>query len=217
VKYISDNRKARHDYFIHETYEAGIALTGTEVKSLRQGKVNLKDSFCRIENGEVFLLGMHISPYDQGNRFNHDPLRTRKLLLHKYEIIKLLGKIQEKGYTLIPLNLYFKKGKVKVTVALVTGKKLYDKRQALAEKEAKRDIERRMKKPEQEESQSNFHIYMTHGLPLRIKLAIGFIVFCVLAIIISALGFLILALPYLLGGAVIVLVYQIVKSLLRRH
>ena len=119
VKYISDNRKARHDYFIHETYEAGIALTGTEVKSLRQGKVNLKDSFCRIENGEVFL--------------------------HKYEIIKLLGKIQEKGYTLIPLNLYFKKGKVKVTVALVTGKKLYDKRQALAEKEAKRDIERRMK------------------------------------------------------------------------
>lgn len=145
VKYISDNRKARHDYFIYETYEAGIALTGTEVKSLRQGKVNLKDSFCRIENGEVFLLGMHISPYDQGNRFNHDPLRTRKLLLHKYEIIKLLGKIQEKGYTLIPLNLYFKKGKVKVTVALVTGKKLYDKRQALAEKEAKRDIERRMK------------------------------------------------------------------------
>ena len=137
VKYISDNRKARHDYFIHETYEAGIALTGTEVKSLRQGKVNLKDSFCRIENGEVFLLGMHISPYDQGNRFNHDPLRTRKLLL--------LGKIQEKGYTLIPLNLYFKRGKVKVTVALVTGKKLYDKRQALAEKEAKRDIERRMK------------------------------------------------------------------------
>ena len=136
MKYISDNRKARHDYFIHETYEAGIALTGTEVKSLRQGKVNLKDSFCRIENGEALLLG---------NRFNHDPLRTRKLLLHKYEIIKLLGKIQEKGYTLIPLNLYFKKGKVKVTVALATGKKLYDKRQALAEKEAKRDIERRMK------------------------------------------------------------------------
>ena len=145
VKYITDNRKARHDYFIHETYEAGIALPGTEVKSLRQGKVNLKDSFCRIENGEVLLLGMHISPYEQGNRFNHDLLRTRKLLLHKYEIIKLLGKIQEKGYTLIPLNLYFKKGKVKVTVALATGKKLYDKRQALAEKEAKRDIERRMK------------------------------------------------------------------------
>lgn len=145
VKYIAENCKARHDYFIHETYEAGIALTGTEVKSLRQGKANLKDSFCRIENGELLLLGMHISPYEQGNRFNHDPLRTRRLLMHKYEILKLFGKTKEKGYTLIPLNLYFKKGKVKVTVALVSGKKLYDKRQALAEKEAKRDIERRMK------------------------------------------------------------------------
>lgn len=145
VKYIAENRKARHDYFIHETYEAGIALTGTEVKSLRQGKANLKDSFCRIEHGELLLLGMHISPYEQGNRFNHDPLRTRRLLMHKYEILKLFGKTKEKGYTLIPLNLYFKKGKVKVTVALVSGKKLYDKRQALAEKEAKRDIERRMK------------------------------------------------------------------------
>lgn len=145
VKYIAENRKARHDYFIHETYEAGIALTGTEVKSLRQGKANLKDSFCRIEHGELLLLGMHISPYEQGNRFNHDPLRTRRLLMHKYEILKLFGKTKEKGYTLIPLNLYFKKGKVKVTVALVSGKKLYDKRQALAEKEAKHDIERRMK------------------------------------------------------------------------
>ncbi len=145
VKYIAENRKARHDYFIHETYEAGIALTGTEVKSLRQGKANLKDSFCRIEHGELLLLGMHISPYEQGNRFNHDPLRTRRLLMHKYEILKLFGKTKEKGYTLIPLNLYFKNGKVKVTVALVSGKKLYDKRQALAEKEAKRDIERRMK------------------------------------------------------------------------
>ena len=145
VKYIAENLKARHDYFIHETYEAGIALTGTEVKSLRQGKANLKDSFCRIEHGELLLLGMHISPYEQGNRFNHDPLRTRRLLMHKYEILKLFGKTKEKGYTLIPLNLYFKKGKVKVTVALVSGKKLYDKRQALAEKEAKRDIERRMK------------------------------------------------------------------------
>ena len=145
VKYIAENRKASHDYFIHETYEAGIALTGTEVKSLRQGKANLKDSFCRIEHGELLLLGMHISPYEQGNRFNHDPLRTRRLLMHKYEILKLFGKTKEKGYTLIPLNLYFKKGKVKVTVALVSGKKLYDKRQALAEKEAKRDIERRMK------------------------------------------------------------------------
>lgn len=145
VKYITDNRKARHDYFIHETIEAGIALTGAEVKSLRQGHVNLKDSFCRIDNGEMFLVGVHISPYDQGNRFNHDPLRTRKLLLHKYEILKLLGRIKEKGYTLIPLNLYFKRGMVKVTVGLATGKKLYDKRQDLAEKEAKRDIERHMK------------------------------------------------------------------------
>ena len=145
VKYIADNRKARHDYFIHETVESGIALTGTEVKSLRQGKANLKDSFCRIENGECLLLGMHISPYDQGNRFNHDPLRTRKLLLHKYEILKLFGKIKEKGYTLIPLNTYFKKGKVKVTIALVTGKKLYDKRQAIAEKEVKRDMERKFR------------------------------------------------------------------------
>lgn len=145
VKYIADNRKARHDYFIHETVESGIALTGTEVKSLRQGKANLKDSFCRIENGECLLLGMHISPYNQGNRFNHDPLRTRKLLLHKYEILKLFGKIKEKGYTLIPLNMYFKKGKVKVTIALVTGKKLYDKRQAIAEKEVKRDMERKFR------------------------------------------------------------------------
>ena len=144
-KYIADNRKARHDYFIHETYEAGIALTGTEVKSLRQGKVNLKDSYCRIDMGEVFLYHMHISPYEQGNRFNHDPLRTRKLLLHKYEIAKLIGTTKEKGYTLIPLNLYFKRGKVKVTLGLATGKKLHDKRQSLMEKEAKREIERRLK------------------------------------------------------------------------
>lgn len=145
IKYITENRKARHDYFIHDTYEAGIALTGTEVKSLRRGRVNVKDSFCRLEGGEVWLEAMHISPYEQGNRFNHDPLRTRKLLLHKYEILKLIGKVKEKGYTLIPLNLYFKKGRVKVTVALVTGKKLYDKRQASAEKEAKREMDRRLK------------------------------------------------------------------------
>lgn len=145
IKYIAENRKVRHDYFIHDTYEAGIALTGTEVKSLRRGRVNVKDSFCRLEGGEVWLEAMHISPYEQGNRFNHDPLRTRKLLLHKYEILKLIGKVKEKGYTLIPLNLYFKKGRVKVTVALVTGKKLYDKRQASAEKEAKREMDRRLK------------------------------------------------------------------------
>ena len=148
MKYITDNRKARHDYFIHDTYEAGLALTGTEVKSLRAGRVNLKDSFCRVDDGEAYIVGMHISPYEQGNRFNADPLRTRKLLLHKYEIVKLIGATNEKGYTLIPLNLYFKKGRVKVTVALATGKKLYDKRQAIAEKEAKRDIERRMKNKE---------------------------------------------------------------------
>ena len=145
IKTVCENRKARHDYFIHETYEAGIALQGTEVKSLRAGRANLKDSYASIQNGEIFVENLHISPYDQGNRFNHDPLRTRKLLMHKYEIIKLLGKIQEKGYTLITRNLDLKKGKVKVTGALVTGEKLYDKRQALAEKEAKRDIERRMK------------------------------------------------------------------------
>ncbi|KXB90702.1 SsrA-binding protein SmpB [Megasphaera hutchinsoni] len=145
VKYIADNRKARHEYFIHETYEAGIALTGTEVKALRQGKVNIKDSFCRIDKGQLLLEAMHISPYEQGNRFNHDPLRQRILLMHKYEINKLWGKIKEKGYTLIPLNLYFKKGRVKVTVGLATGKKLYDKRQAIAEKEAKREANRHFK------------------------------------------------------------------------
>lgn len=145
VKYIADNRKARHEYFIHETYEAGIALTGTEVKALRQGKVNIKDSFCRIDKGQLLLEAMHISPYEQGNRFNHDPLRQRILLMHKYEINKLWGKIKEKGYTLIPLNLYFKKGRVKVTVGLATGKKMYDKRQAIAEKEAKREANRHFK------------------------------------------------------------------------
>lgn len=145
VKYIADNRKARHEYFIHETYEAGIALTGTEVKALRQGKVNIKDSFCRIDKGQLLLEAMHISPYEQGNRFNHDPLRQRILLMHKYEINKLWGKIKEKGYTLIPLNLYFKKGRVKVTVGLATGKKLYDTRQAIAEKEAKREANRHFK------------------------------------------------------------------------
>ena len=144
-KLIANNKKAFHDYFIEDTWEAGIALVGTEVKSLRMGKCSLKESFIQIHKGEIFIYNMHISPYEQGNRFNHDPLRTRKLLMHKHEILKLFGKIREKGYTLIPLNLYFKKGRVKVTVALASGKKLYDKRQTLAEKEAKRDIERRMK------------------------------------------------------------------------
>lgn len=142
---IVDNRKARHDYHIHETYEAGIALTGTEIKSIRQGRVNLKDSFCRIDNGELFLLGTHISEYEQGNRFNHDPERNRKLLMHKSEIHKLLGQVKEKGYSLIPLNFHYTRGYVKVTVGLVSGKKNYDKRADIAERDAKRDLARRLR------------------------------------------------------------------------
>jgi SsrA-binding protein len=142
VKVVSENRKARHDYHIHETYEAGIVLTGTEVKSLRGGKVNLKDSYARIENGEIMLHQMHISPYDQGNRFNHEPLRTRKLLMHRYEINKLIGKTKEKGYALVPLKLYFTRGRAKVELGLATGKKTYDKRQDIAERDAKREIDR---------------------------------------------------------------------------
>ena len=145
MKYITDNRKARHDYFIHDTYEAGLALTGTEVKSLRAGRVNLKDGFCRIDDGEAYIVGMHISPYEQGNRFNHEPERTRKLLMHKSEIKKLFQQVKEKGFSLIPLNFHFSRGYVKVTVGLVTGKKLYDKRQDMAERDAKRDIAKRLK------------------------------------------------------------------------
>ena len=142
---IADNRKARHDFNIHETYEAGIALTGTEIKSIRQGKLNLKDSFCRIENGELLLYQVHISPYEQGNRFNHEPERTRKLLMHKSEIHKLLGQVKEKGFSLIPLNFHFNRGYVKVTVGLVTGKKLYDKRADLAKKDQTREAQRDFK------------------------------------------------------------------------
>lgn len=142
IKIISENRKARHDYHIHETYEAGIALTGTEVKSLRAGKANLKDSYARIDHNELMLHNMHISPYEQGNRFNHEPLRTRKLLMHRYEINKLIGKTKEKGYTLVPLKLYFTRGKAKVELGLATGKKLYDKRQDIAERDAKREMDR---------------------------------------------------------------------------
>lgn len=146
---ISDNRKARHDYHIHDTFEAGIVLTGTEIKSIRQGKLNLKDSFCRIDDrGELWLMGVHIFPYEQGNRFNHDPERTRKLLMHKAEIAKLLGQVKEKGYSLVPLNFHFSRGLVKVTVGLVTGKKNYDKRQDIAERDAKRDISRRIREQE---------------------------------------------------------------------
>lgn len=143
IKIVTENRKARHDYFIEETLEAGIALTGTEVKSLRGGKANIKDSFARVENGEVFLYDMHISPYEQGNRFNHEPRRPRKLLLHKEEIRRLIGKTREKGLTLIPLRVYFNtQGRVKVELALARGKKLYDKREAIRERDAKREIEK---------------------------------------------------------------------------
>jgi len=145
VKIACENRKARHDYFIHEVIEAGLVLTGTEVKSLRAGKANLKDSYAQIQNGEIFLQNMHISPYEQGNIFNHDPLRPRKLLLHKSEIIKLFSQTREKGYTLVPLKIYFVRGKAKLELALVSGKKNYDKRQDLADKAAKRDVERAMK------------------------------------------------------------------------
>lgn len=142
MKVIAENRKARHEYFVKETYEAGLVLTGTEVKSIRAGKVNLKDSFIRIDNGEAFVYQMHISPYEQGNRFNHDPLRERKLLLHKSEINKLFGTTREKGLSLIPLKLYFVKGRVKMELALAQGKKLHDKRSTIAEKTAKREIEK---------------------------------------------------------------------------
>ncbi|NPV42703.1 MAG: SsrA-binding protein SmpB [Firmicutes bacterium] len=140
------NRKARHDFHIEETYEAGIALTGTEVKSLRAGKGNLKDSYARIENGELLLYNMHISQYEQGNRFNHDPTRTRKLLMHKREIMRLFGYVKEKGYSLVPLRVYVnERGKVKVEIALAKGKKLYDKRQDIARRDAERDMEKAFK------------------------------------------------------------------------
>lgn len=145
IKTVAQNKKARHEYFIEETYEAGIELTGTEVKSIRQGKVNIRESFAYIRNSEVFVSGMHISPYEQGNIFNQDPLRDRKLLLHKYEINKLIGLTQQKGLTLIPTQLYFKKGRVKVELAIARGKKLFDKRRDIAERDAKREIDRRVK------------------------------------------------------------------------
>ncbi|MDQ0285157.1 SsrA-binding protein [Desulfofundulus luciae] len=145
-KVVTVNRKARHDYHILETYEAGIALTGTEVKSLRAGRANLQDSFARIENAELFLYNMHISPYDQGNRFNHEPKRTRKLLMHKREIMRLLGKSREKGLALIPLKVYFNdRGKAKVELALARGKKVYDKREDMAARDAKREMERALR------------------------------------------------------------------------
>lgn len=144
-KLVANNKKAYHDYFIDETYEAGVALHGTEVKSLRMGKCSIKESFVRIENGEVFVYGMHVSPYEKGNIFNKDPLRVKKLLLHKYEINKLAGKVAEKGYTLVPLQVYFKDGKAKVEIGLARGKKLYDKRQDIAKKDLRRETEREFK------------------------------------------------------------------------
>lgn len=141
-KLICQNKKARFNYFIEDTYEAGISLLGTEVKSLRQGKANLGDSYGDIRRGEIYLVDAHISPYTFGNRFNHDPLRRRKLLLHKREIQRLIGKVQERGFTLIPLRLYFSKGKVKVEIGLAKGKKLYDKRETLKKKTMEREMER---------------------------------------------------------------------------
>lgn len=145
TKLIANNKKAFHDYFIEDTYEAGIALKGTEVKSLRMGKCSIKESFLRIENNEVYIYGMHISPYEKGNIFNRDPLRVRKLLLHKDEIRKLQGKITEKGYTLVPIKVYFSKSLVKVEIALAKGKKLYDKRDSIAKKDQRREAEREFK------------------------------------------------------------------------
>lgn len=150
-KTIAKNRQARHDYFIEETFETGVALTGTEVKSLRQGKGNLKDSYAAVQGGEVILYNCHISPYDYGNRANHDPVRPRKLLLHKKEIMGLLGKTREKGMTLVPLSMYFDAhNRVKVELALAKGKRLYDKREDLARRDAKREIERAMRQREKE-------------------------------------------------------------------
>ena len=145
VKIAAQNKKAYHDYFVEDTYEAGIALSGTEVKSIRAGTVNMKDSYCTIEEGELFATGIHISPYEKGNVFNKDPLRIRKLLLHDYEIRKLEAQIKEKGYTLVPLQVYFKGSLVKVEIGLARGKKLYDKRQDIAKKDQRREAERDFK------------------------------------------------------------------------
>ena len=145
IKVVSTNRKARHDFHIEDSFEVGIVLTGTEVKSIRNSKVNLKDSYAKVEGGELFLYNMHVSQYDPGNRFNHDPVRTRKLLMHKAEIGRLVGKVKEKGYALIPLKIYLRQGLVKVELGLARGKKKYDKRRDIAERDRKREMERAMK------------------------------------------------------------------------
>jgi len=145
IKIISQNKKAYHDYFVEEKYEAGIELFGTEVKSIRAGKVNIKESYCDIKDGEIFAVGMHISPYEQGNVFNKDPLRPKRLLLHKREILKLFGLTAQKGYTLVPLQVYLKNSRVKIEIGLCRGKKLYDKRDDMARNDARRDMERAFK------------------------------------------------------------------------
>ena len=145
IKIIANNKKAYHDYFIEDKYEAGIELFGTEVKSVRQGSVNLKDSWVSIKNGEAFVMGMHISPYEKGNIFNKDPLRVRKLLLHKREILKLFALVKQDGISIVPTSLYFKGSKLKIEIAVAKGKKLYDKRESAAQKDAKRNIERAVK------------------------------------------------------------------------
>jgi len=149
-KIIAQNKKAYHDYFVDEKYEAGIALYGTEVKSIRAGAVNLKDSYCEIKNGELFAIGFHISPYEKGNIFNREPLRDKKLLMHKKEILKLHGLVSQKGYTLVPLSLYYAGAHVKMEIGLCRGKKLYDKRETMAKNEAKRDMERSFKNRNQD-------------------------------------------------------------------
>jgi len=144
-KTLAENRKAWHDYFIEESLEAGIELVGTEVKSIREGRANLRDSYAEFRNGEIFVYNMHISPYEKGNIFNKDPLRVRRLLLHKKEIMRLEGFVSQKGFTLVPLSLYLKNGRIKMNLAVARGKKDYDKRDSMIEKDAKRDIERQMK------------------------------------------------------------------------
>jgi SsrA-binding protein len=150
IKIIAQNRKARYDYHALDTWEAGIALQGTEVKSLRDGKVNLLDSYARVDGGEVFLHNVHIGEYDQGNQFNHEPMRKRKLLLHRHEINRMRGRVEEKGLTLIPLKLYFKKGRAKIEIALAKGKREYDRRQDIAKRDARRDMERDLKERTQQ-------------------------------------------------------------------
>ncbi len=145
IKIISQNKKAYHDYFVEEKYEAGVELFGTEVKSIRAGKVNIKESYCDIKDGEIFVVGMHISPYEQGNIYNKDPLRQKKLLLHKREILKLFGLVAQKGYTLVPLQVYLSNSRVKIEIGLCRGKKLYDKRDDMARNDARRDMERAFK------------------------------------------------------------------------